>query len=309
MTFRRMVSIAAMVVTAAAFGLSSSASADSAGPITFEAPTYAIGNIDSQDGWTKTGVFDVAVADVSAFANAAGFGFGDQALRLSNAVTSGSFGDQTFSPGLTDLAGESSATHFEASFSIGSTQETEQAGLALSVSPDDGNGSRMSYVSFSDQADGIHVTFYDTTNAGPLNTATTWNGTEVAILDRTSAHTIRFSIDFVPGPANDVVELYVDGALVITGTTWEDYYRYDPEQNGNSNVVPVTSKLLFRAAGTAVPGISGAGYLVDGVSLLSSSAPSTRVDCRDGGWESLTRADASTFNNQGDCIQYVNTGN
>lgn len=30
--------------------------------------------------------------------------------------------------------------------------------------------------------------------------------------------------------------------------------------------------------------------------------------CKDGGWQSLSRADASPFKNQGDCIQYVNTG-
>jgi hypothetical protein len=31
-------------------------------------------------------------------------------------------------------------------------------------------------------------------------------------------------------------------------------------------------------------------------------------DCKKGGWADLTRADGSSFKNQGDCIQYVNTG-
>lgn len=31
-------------------------------------------------------------------------------------------------------------------------------------------------------------------------------------------------------------------------------------------------------------------------------------DCKNGGWESLRRADGSSFKNQGQCIQYVNTG-
>jgi parallel beta-helix repeat protein len=57
---------------------------------------------------------------------------------------------------------------------------------------------------------------------------------------------------------------------VKTGTTWEDYYRYDPEQAGNGNVVPTTSKLLFRESGTPDPGNFGNGFLVDGVSLASS---------------------------------------
>lgn len=36
--------------------------------------------------------------------------------------------------------------------------------------------------------------------------------------------------------------------------------------------------------------------------------PETKADCKKGGWEDLHRADGSTFKNQGDCIQYVNTG-
>ena len=31
-------------------------------------------------------------------------------------------------------------------------------------------------------------------------------------------------------------------------------------------------------------------------------------ECKKGGWADLTRADGSSFKNQGDCIQYVNTG-
>lgn len=31
-------------------------------------------------------------------------------------------------------------------------------------------------------------------------------------------------------------------------------------------------------------------------------------ECKDGGWATLHRADGSSFDNQGDCIQYVNTG-
>ena len=39
------------------------------------------------------------------------------------------------------------------------------------------------------------------------------------------------------------------------------------------------------------------------------ATPADKDDCKDGGWESLFREDASAFKNQGDCIQYVNTGN
>jgi len=285
--------------------------ADSLPTIDFEAPTYTLGNIDGQDGWMKTGPFDAEVDDVTSFPNASGFGFEDQSLRISNAVTSGSFGDQTFSPGLADPANDSGPTHFEASFDIGSTDASQQAGLFLSVSPDDGQGSRMSYAGFDDQADGIHVIFYDATNPGPIGTVSSFNGTDVATIDRTTSHTIKFEIDLVPGPANDVVTLYVDGSPVITGTTWEDYYRYDPEQAGNGNVVPSISKLLFRAGGAAAPSTLGNGYLVDHVSLSSSTplaTPTTKDECKKGGWMDLVDGNGNPFKNQGQCVAYVASG-
>ncbi len=34
----------------------------------------------------------------------------------------------------------------------------------------------------------------------------------------------------------------------------------------------------------------------------------SKDDCKNGGWQTVTRADGSGFKNQGDCIQYVNTG-
>jgi hypothetical protein len=36
--------------------------------------------------------------------------------------------------------------------------------------------------------------------------------------------------------------------------------------------------------------------------------PTTAGQCKNGGWQTQFRADGSTFKNQGDCIQYVNTG-
>ena len=249
-----------------------------AGAITFESPGYTTGSINGQNGWSETGPYDVAVASVAGFANAADFCFGDQALRLSNATTSGSFADQTFAPSVSHPAGESTGySHFDASFRIGSTKAAQQPGLFLSVSPDDGAGGRMSYVGFDDQADGVHVIFYDVQQPGACMPAGCANfvSQDVATIDRTTAHSIRFAIDFKPGPGNDVVKLYVDGALKVTGTSWEDYYRYDPEQAGGGNVVPTTSTLLFREGGTAAPSTSGNGYLVDEVAMGSSNVAAT----------------------------------
>ena len=233
----------------------------------FEPSAYLTGNIDGQDGWKKTGSFDAEVIDGPVIE-------GVQSLRISNAVTSGSFGDQTFAPELAEAAGESSIAsnnYFEAEFEISSTQLTEQSGLAISVSPDNGSGSRMSYLGFADESTGIRVTFYDASNPGPLGAASSFSPTDLGVLDRSTANKIKFVMEFVDGAANDVVKIYINDVLVHTGTSWEDYYRYDTEQSGNGNVLFPVDTLIFRAAGTAAPGTSGKGFLFDNVTLSSGT--------------------------------------
>lgn len=290
----------------AAFAVLGTTHADSLN-VDFETPAYVVGNINNQQGWKKTGSYDVAVANVADYTNASAFGFGTQALRLSNAVTSGAFGDQTFSPTLMEPVGESQSNkYFETSFNIGSTQATQQAGLFMSVSPDDGNGSRMSYVGFDDQGDGIHVIFYDVTDNGPLGATANFNETDVATIDRTQAHAIKLTVETVPGAANDIVNLYVDGVLKHTGASWEDYYRYDPEQAGNGNNVPSISNVLFREGGPAAPGTAGNGYLVDSFVQLSknaaSNAPLSKDQCKKDGWKNFN---SPSFKNQGQCVSFV----
>jgi hypothetical protein len=44
------------------------------------------------------------------------------------------------------------------------------------------------------------------------------------------------------------------------------------------------------------------------VEFTALTVATTRDGCKNGGWQSLTRSDFSIFKNQGDCIQYLNTG-
>jgi hypothetical protein len=39
---------------------------------------------------------------------------------------------------------------------------------------------------------------------------------------------VTFEIKFKDGAHNDEVHIYIDGQKKKDGTTWEDYYRYDP---------------------------------------------------------------------------------
>lgn len=244
--------------------------------INFETPSYVLGSPNGQDGWTKTGPYDAVIS--SSFGVPS---FNNQSLRISNAVTSGSFGDQTFAKPLTDAAGEADSTdgsfsrgtlqnHFEAQFDIRPMQLSQQLGLAISVAPDRGDGSRMSYLRFEDQADGVHVFFDDA--QGTTNPAN-FVESDIATLGRAVTHTIKFAIDFVNGPSNDVVKISIDGTLVKTGTTWENYYRYDSEQSAEQSP-RIVKTLLFRTAGTAAPNTAGLGYLIDNLSLNSSHASS-----------------------------------
>ena len=240
--------------------------------------TFTLGSVNGQHGWSSTGPYDQEVVT-----NTYGYpAFGCKSLRISNAVTSGSFGDQTFSYSTANEAGETVAenggmsggarqNHFEAQFDFASTMSTQQSGLFLSVSPDRGDGARMSYLGFDDQAGGINVIFYDVQS---VTDPAVFSPTTVATgLSRTTTHTAKFVMDFVDGPSNDVVKIYIDGVLVHTGTSWENYYRFDNESNpaAPSDTSRTVDSLLFRAGGTAAPATSDFGYLIDNISLTSST--------------------------------------
>ena len=113
--------------------------------INFENPPYATGTINGQDGWSSLGSAGsgCAVYDHALVANTYGYAtFGAQSLRISSAVASGCFGDQTFSKSLPNEAGETSAQNggfsggtrkpfFEAQWDFASTVPgAEQIGRA-----------------------------------------------------------------------------------------------------------------------------------------------------------------------------------
>jgi hypothetical protein len=236
---KRLIIFAAIVF--AALGLAGIATADSQGPITFESPTYSVGNINGQNGpngWSNTGGYDANVATVSTsnFAAASAYGsYGDQALQISNFKGSGSFGDQTFAPLLTAPAQQgTSLTHFVATFSIGTTTTDLQPGLSISVSPDNGQGARMSYLRFDDQTNGVHVYFDD------LRNTKAFKERDIATLTRGTPHTITFSLDLKA--STDSAKITIDGKLAASGTTWESYYPLAGEP------VPDVATMLFRAA-------------------------------------------------------------
>jgi hypothetical protein len=263
------VAAAALTVTAAV------ALADTIGPITFEPPTYVVGDIHGQDGWSSSGPYDHAVAAQSLYPS-----FGSQVLRISNAVTSGSFGDHTFSKDHANEAGENSAEgdgtsrerhrFFDVKFDIASAVPTaEQPGLQVVASPDRGDGARMSWVQIRDTPTGLEVNFNDYRDNAPFGGAVgdaAGCGAEDAFvqttvasgLDRTVPHRIRITMNFREGSRDDQVRVYVDNVLRHTGTSWEDYFRYC-----EGNPTRTVDSVLFRTSGAPAPATLGKGFLID----------------------------------------------
>ena len=65
----------------------------------------------------------------------------------------------------------------------------------------------MSWVKISDTPTGLALEFSEYKNGG-------WVYTPIASgLDRTQVHTLKLTMQFVDGPANDIVNVFVDGEL------------------------------------------------------------------------------------------------
>jgi hypothetical protein len=169
---------------------------------------------------------------------------------MSNACASGEFFYQTYSPRELQEVGEARPNKvFIAEFAFLPTTSAYQPGLFISVSPDSGEGSRMSWVGLEDTAGGIQVSVNDTPDV---------DGRFVAhpgpLLGRSSPHRIRFWIKVNPGIDNDLMRISVDGVdLGQCFTTWENYYRTAPEQAPppNRNTPATINSLQFRSS---VPG-------------------------------------------------------
>ena len=311
--------------------------------VNFEAPAYHTGSIDGQNGWAGTGggPINPAIDQAVVTNRGAPTSFGGQSWRFSNAYTDGAFGDWPFSPSLTNEAGETGAfnngysggvrqSHYEAQWDVASTvPNAQQTGLQMSTASDRGDGARMSYIRMEDGPNGLNVFFDDYEDNAPYGaygnagTAANGCGTEDDFfeyqvgtdLPRNVPHSVKLTIDFVDGPRNDVVKVYVDGVLKKTGTTWEDYFRWCAESGGGTGLTAfdqsrtVDSQIFqARIGGGSCAACAGKGFLIDNFSYASSRPPTSANQCKNNGWQNYTRTDGSSFKNQGDCIQYVNTG-
>jgi hypothetical protein len=255
-------------------------------------------------GWTYTGgsQYDVSIQD--------------NGLRISNRNESGSFGDWLLSKPLTDAATEDDLQTFTAKFDIASTiPGAEQEGLQVSVAPQTAGGARMSFLRFEDSDNGIDLFFADVANDGfDFRTVQIADG-----LPRTG-FTVKIVLDLYPGPHNDVAQVYVNNGPPLVpasggiegfyapvdnpptvnkakagqtipvkfslnaepATTWEDYYRFNPESNAGQGPGPWDTRqvdsLIFQARcqgdygdpECVNPTVNGFGFKIDNVETSST---------------------------------------
>lgn len=298
---------------------------------------FALGAIHGQFDWQSLGgagnapppgtcaVYDHEITDVTALVTDATLTapLGHRNLRLSNAVTSGCYGDQTFSSRTANVAGESTArwgtaefalpgarldNHFEATWTVMSVvPSAQQPGLEVVASPARGDDLRMGWLQVADLADGLAVSVARWVDAGSLSGATIVPTIIASALDRRARHTIKVTMDFVDGPDNDVVRVWVDGVLRHTGPSWERYYALKGVAS------PAVNRLMFRTGsdalrglpGTPAPATHGLGFAFDNLQQATFTVPQSADACRNDGWRSVYATDGRAFDNQGDCIQWV----
>ncbi|MGH6946456.1 MAG: type I secretion C-terminal target domain-containing protein [Kiloniellales bacterium] len=235
----------------------------------FETFTTGV-SIAGQDGWSVSGTFDESVEDIS----------GNTVWQVSNALTSGAFGNQPFAPrpgGIPNppadpdnstpnaFAGESATgaagTRFFAEFDFSSATGAAQPGLSVTVSPDSGQGGRQGFFDIEDNGtSGLRLVTFDVDAdgnfIGPIAIADNLSYSEV--------HRVGIEVLFNDGPGNDVAHYYLDGTLIHTGQSWEQFYsNFQPALHPNG--VPVQT-LLFRLSGDPDASVDGEGLFIDNLS-------------------------------------------
>jgi hypothetical protein len=124
-------------------------------------------------------------------------------------------------------------------------------------------------------------------------------------------------------PANDVLRKVARHDLARFGDVGVPATAPFNQDEETSGVIDVSSILgpgmylfddqaHYLINATTPRGFANPDELVEGGQLLATRIPfpvaADKDQCKGGGWASIFRGDGGTFKNQGDCIQYVNTG-
>jgi hypothetical protein len=133
----------------------------------------------------------------------------------------------------------------------------------------------------------------------------------------TASGTVYFYIGAPPNydcpPSNVFVttgNLAAPTNLVDASQIGGSFYQPYADVQANFGTLAVTDIFLVTDAGYAFDGNQTIVFDNTNVNNVTYNyeSPITIDQCKNGGWQTWTRANGTTFKNQGDCIQYVNTG-
>jgi hypothetical protein len=119
--------------------------------------------------------------------------------------------------------------------------------------------------------------------------------------------------------SNESSTLLLDGQVLVAGgsanpgalATAELYDTTTGTFTATGSLITARSNLLATLLLNGQVLVSG-GYGDSGplasAELYNIGTPTNKDECKNNGWMTLARPDGSLFKNQGDCIQFVNTG-
>lgn len=246
------------LIIVGAIALAGSSFADA---ISIDFESYANGPIaNGYNGWQiQNPGWDQQVVSSGAIS-------GNKSWRISNSVASGSYGDQPYTPALSNAVNENSSYNvFKANWDWAGLAGAK-LGEGITVSIDNGTGQRGNYVRLecSNENLGLWRLYgYDYVGGNFVEVQFANNILTGQVLN------VGFDMTFNAGAGNDVWNMYVNNSLVYSGIGWEDYFT---ENFPSTGPAPVTyDRLLFRAGGT--PTVGAAGTLVDNISYSSEAVP------------------------------------
>lgn len=218
---------------------------------------------------------------------------GNKVWRLSQRDVIGIAGGAPQSPHMGGPAGEAGAANnagrgpvagdvFYGQFDFRSATGGTQAGLSIGVTAQSFD-ERHGFIAIQDDGAGFDLRFTETVGAGFSSTDLDLN------LSYADWHTVGIEIRFMDGLAsgalgdfdavgNDVVNIYVDGAKVHTGTSWESLLAFF------SRVESVDT--LGFSSSVMIPAQSGGGLYFDNV-LVQDFRPVQAVPLPAAAWAGL----------------------
>ncbi|MGH7175386.1 MAG: choice-of-anchor C family protein [Minisyncoccia bacterium] len=163
----------------------------------------------------------------------------------------------------------------------------------------------------------------DGTRSLDLNGTTTGSVSQALATDIGATYQVTFSLSGNPDNSTDPSFASPTTKVVTADATGASpqSYSYDTVAQGNStsDMKWQTESYTFVATGTSttlsfasqIPGASGPA--LDNVAITETATPpppaaTTKAQCMNSGWQTLTDIHGNHFKNQGDCVSYVATG-